>query len=152
MPCYSCIVAGKGLEHGRTAIKTSIRPGVMATYELDRPIMGFDLPMAAMTRIPGTATLSYSELRAELCSTSSPWWLARIYRSRDKELHAYVRFSDDDAAVHHYVLDMPPNPRRRRRNIYPWPSLWYLSTGKRWQARYTDQRWDAYWARAVHRY
>ena len=59
-----------------------------------------------------------------------------------------VRFSHDRAAVHHYILDMPPNPMDAvaAGDDYPQPSLWYLATGKRWQARYTDEQWDAYGA------
>ena len=92
--------------------------------------------------------VTYDVLFQRLCAGCGPWWLARIYGNYDGELDCYVKFSDDRAAVHHYVLEMPPASIVPGADAasYPEPSLWYYATGKRYICRYTDDEWAAYGA------
>ena len=64
-------------------------------------------------------------------------------------MNAYIRFSHDADAVHHYVLDLPTivvDPQADAAGeLYPQPDLWYLATHKTWVRRYTDTEYDDYW-------
>ena len=76
-------------------------------YTSRRPIDVFDVPMEDFIREPGLVYYDYDDLYAEVSDSPDGYWIARIYGDDGQTLEAYVRFSLDSEAVHHYVLDLP---------------------------------------------
>ena len=75
MPRYHIVTGAHAM--GNTAdgtmMKTSIRPGVMATYTWPMPIGAFKWPMDTMTRLPGHEAMCYDGLIAYLVATEEYW-------------------------------------------------------------------------------
>ena len=88
-------------------MKTSIRPGVMATYTWPKPIGAYYWPMDTMTRLPGHEAMSYDGLIAYLIGTEQYWWAARISKNYNCLLDMYIQWAND-SRVYHYVLDVDP--------------------------------------------
>ena len=90
-----------------TMVKTSIRPGVVATYHWDKPIGSFRFPMDTMRRLRGHENMSYDDLVAFLIGQEEYWWAARVYKNYNGLLDMYIQWCSD-SRVHHYVLDFDP--------------------------------------------
>ena len=149
MPRYHVVAAAKGLSGGQSEVIASMRPGVNQHYASTKPVTAFDLPLNDLTMIPGLTYESYDQLLLQLSDTTEPWWLARIYENYNRNLDAYIKFSEDRGAVHHYEFMLPPmvvDPQTDNvADIYPQPNAWYYAISKTWIRRYTDADYDEYW-------
>ena len=150
MPEYHVVACCEALSDGGSVVTASIRPGVNQSYRSSKPTMAFDLPFDDLTMLPGVSHATYDELYARLSAGSGVWWCARIYGNYERTLDAYIRFSEDPMATHHYVFDCPgfliDGEADYAGDKFPQPKYWYYCTNKQWKCRYTDAEFEAFWA------
>ena len=109
MPRYHAVIGCHAMGDGAdgTMMKTSVRPGVVATYTWDKPIGAFSFPMDTMTRLPGHEDMTYDDMIAYLIGQEEYWWAARVFKNYNGLLDMYIQWASD-SRVHNYVLDFDP--------------------------------------------
>ena len=150
MPEYHVVACCEALSGGGSQVTASIRPGWNQSYRSSKPAMAFDLPFDDLSMVSGFSHESYDELLARLSAGSGVWWCARIYSNYERTLDAYIKFSEDASATHHYILDCPgfliDGESDYAGEKFPQPKYWYYCTKKVWVHRYTDEDFEAMWA------
>ena len=150
MPEYHIVACCEAAPGGGSIVTASIKPGVNQSYRSNKPAMAFDLPFNDLAMHGEVSYGSYEDLYARVSAGSGVWWCARIYGNYERTLDAYIKFSEDPMATHHYIFDCPgfliDGEADYAAEKFPQPKFWYYCTSKQWKCRYSDAEFAAYWA------
>ena len=134
----------------RSTVLSTCSVGYVQSFQWDRPINGFDIPMDCLTQLPGTIETDYDGMVALLSANGNRnWWIAKIHANYKNDLDMYIRFGLLPGRVYHYWLIVPQKYYEGRsttdeNGVYADPRLWYYAEKKIFQKSYSEEEFEDY--------